>query len=30
MSERRAQGRPKPARIPSGDRAAYSLTEGQT
>ncbi len=24
----RAPGRPKPARVPSGDRSAYSTTEG--
>jgi hypothetical protein len=26
----RAPGRPKPARIPSGDRTAYPTGEGQT
>jgi hypothetical protein len=26
----RAPGRPKPARIPSGDRPVYSPGEGQT
>jgi hypothetical protein len=26
----RAPGRPKPARIPSGDRTAYSTDEGLT
>jgi hypothetical protein len=29
-AEGRAPGRPKPARIPSGDRRTYSFDEGQT
>jgi hypothetical protein len=30
VTVRRAPGRPKPARIPSGDRPTYSADEGQT
>jgi hypothetical protein len=30
MSAGRVPGRPKPARIPSGDRPAYPSDEGQT
>jgi hypothetical protein len=30
MSAGRAPGRPKPARIPSGDRPMYSSDEGRT
>ncbi len=30
MRAGRAQGRPEPARIPSGDRRSYSTGEGPT